>query len=548
MEQPVPILSGARITAREWIITSVIALIAVALSCFPILTGLQQRNGDQYLFANVPDTSDTQVYFAFIDQNAQGHILYKNLFTSEDQRGVLFNPLWLVLGGVERVTHMSAVEVFTATRAVFGWLLVLLIYYLISHFIQRPAWRTVAFTVAVFGGGLGGILLLIYHADPRLVWIQTQTPILRSLTADITYAAGFTWLTLQHSPLFIISQMLLLGAWLRVWRGCSNGWTVIMVALLALIHPYDPALFFGVLLGRLILGILSNRLSRNDVLHALRQIGVLLLAMIPAVIYYVFAILADPVIRQWFHQNFLLSPPLTSLIGGYGILSLLAFLGSRRAFRGTPPSFLLVTWLVSALLLTYLPLIPFQAKMISLLNVPIALLSVFAVQGIFAKYRHGISRIVVTVLCGLSICITFSTVIVFPFRVAASQRAERTYHYASSSLIDALQWARNTTPPTSVILGDFFTDNLVPQFAARTAYIGHNIQTIQYQQKLYLVRHWFYGSNGDVERKEAFLRDQHINFVFWGPNEKKRGLFSPDELPSLHLVHQEGDIGVYQVQ
>jgi hypothetical protein len=418
------------------------------------------------------------------------------------------------------------------------------IYIAIACFIHSIAWRRTALLIAVFGGGVGGLLLLI-HQDPRLVWIQTQTPILRSLPSDLTFPAGYTWLSIAHSPLFVVSQTLLLASLVNVWRGGRLRWAMLMLGILALIHPYDPVLFFGVLITEIVIGMLTGRLTVQDVRYRLRRIGLLGLSILPAALYYSWAIWYEPVIRQWFQQNVLYSPPLTSLVGGFGVLSILALLGGRSIWKEAMNQPVLV-WCIGTLVCMYMPIIPFQAKLMTLVNVPIAILSTIALQRLRRHVRWGTGFwygpiIAVTIVC------TFSTAIVFPIRIARSLPVEPVYHYASNDVLRALSWIDEHTNSDAIILGDYFTGNLVPQYAKRATYLGHNMQTIHYQQKLQIVREWFFGTNGDQEKKVLFLREQHISFIVVGPNERKRGPFNPNDMPNLQLVHQENDVSVYAV-
>lgn len=531
---------------REWLWAAVVGVVVSAWTLWPTLTGLRQAPPQsQYLYTNVPDTSDTQVYFAFIDQNATGHALYRNIFTSEPQRAVLFNPLWLLLGGLAHFFRASPEIIFTVTRVVGGIGLVLLVYAAIAHWIAEPRWRLAALVLVVVGGGFGGLLLALRTGDPRLVWIQTQTPLLRSLPADVTYAVAYTWQSIAHSPLFVTAQLLLLGTWITIWRGGRIVVAAVLTGLLAFIHPYDPALLLGVLLMSLVFGVITHTLDQSVVRRRLATIGWLLVATLPAAGYYLWAIWREPVIRQWFHQNILLPPPLTSLLAGFGVLSVLAYLGARLVWRDRARQ-PVVWWLMSALMLSYLPLIPFQAKMLSLMNVPIGILATIALRHWWSTWWRT-RRLLTAMVAALFAIITISTTILFPLEISRAQPVEPKYHYASNDLLQSLIWLRDTTPADSVVLGDYFTDNLVPRYARRTAYIGHNLQTIGFPRKLSLVREWFFGTADQVDEKSDYLQSERIDYVVWGPNERRFGPFNPASIPGVIEVYRQGEITIFSV-
>lgn len=540
-----PWLARPAIGRREWWLVAAIGLLAASWSLVPTLMGLHQTPpGQTYLWTNVPDVNDSQVYYAFIDQNATGQVLYRNVFTGEPQGAFLFHPLWLALGGVERLTGWAASVVFTVARAVLGLVLVGLIYVFISHWIETPRWRMTALAITTFGAGLGGMTLLTTLTHHPLISLYTQPAIFHQLPIDLTYSAGFTWLTLYHSPLFIVAEILTLSTWLLLWRGQPEWQAGMMVGLLGLIHPYDLVLVFGVLITHGILIILTSSVDVWRVRYYLRRIGLMALWTVPAVGYYSWALIAEPTFRQWANQNVLLTTPITTLMTGYGLILVAAAIGGRIIVRHRDQrGFLIFSWAIAALALLYWPGLSFQAKMISGYVVPLSILAVVALRWVYARRRRA-----AVVLSIVSALITFSTAILFPLRLIASQRDEPTYHYASNDLIGALRWMRANTPTTTVVLGDIFTGNLVPQFAGRQTYLSHNIQTIDFDRKLAEIRGWFFGTSGGESFKADFLRVHHIGYVVWGSGEQHLGPFNPNSVSTLHPVYRRGSVTVYRVE
>src|SRR5262245_54169880 len=123
------------IQKTDWWFMALLALIAVGLSLWPTLHGFWVHPpGQQYVSTIVPDMDDGPVYFGFIEQNSQGHFFYRNVFTSEAQHAVLWNPLWFLLGTLKWVSGWSAPMVFLVGRIVFGLGLVSLIVWLTRQF------------------------------------------------------------------------------------------------------------------------------------------------------------------------------------------------------------------------------------------------------------------------------------------------------------------------------------------------------------------------------------------------------------------------------
>src|SRR5687767_8050814 len=53
------------------------------------------------------NSDDHGVYFAWIRQARDGHLLFRNLFTTEPQRGIYLHIYFLALGGLSRLTGLD---------------------------------------------------------------------------------------------------------------------------------------------------------------------------------------------------------------------------------------------------------------------------------------------------------------------------------------------------------------------------------------------------------------------------------------------------------
>lgn len=521
-----------------------VAIVAVGLALVPVLIGAHRTPpGQTYLYTNVPDVFDGQIYYAFINENARGHPLYTNIFTSEPQRAVLFDPLWALLGAAVRFGHLSAQTAFFGANVIGGLALILVIWYLLCHFFSGR-WRWICLGLVLLGGGFGGLDLLTVRAGSKLIGLLADPATIRFLPADITQPAGFTWSVLAHAPHYSISLVLLLIAWLSVWKGWRPWWGMIATTALGFIHPYDLVLLFGVLGGGLTLALLRDRLEVSTARTQLRAMGWYLVGAVPVVLYYLWALISEPTLRQWYQQNTLNAPNLVALLLGFGPLIALAAPVVRTTRRQLEtPMIIVLGWAFASLILLYLPAIRFQSKMLAGWNIPLSILAVSTFQRLFHRVvgigaRMMLMTALIALLCG--------TAVIFNMRLVISQRSEANYHYTSNDEVAVLRWIGQHSQPGAVVLADVLTGNLVPQFAARPTFIGHNIQTIDFQRKLQLTRQWFFATAEDSARKEEFLVTRHIDYVVWGPNERRWGAFDPRQIATLVPVFHSGDIAVFQ--
>jgi hypothetical protein len=89
----------------------------------------------------------------------------------------------------------------------------------------RPAWATGAFAIAVFGGALGCLLLLLRKSAAYYLFIAS----LLGVTVQLIYTLGITGSTINFSPseIFMIMLMPLAVAAFLIWyskRAESKGW------------------------------------------------------------------------------------------------------------------------------------------------------------------------------------------------------------------------------------------------------------------------------------------------------------------------------------
>lgn len=537
------------ITRREWVGALVVGIIAGVIGSWPwIASSWKTAPGTVFLGTNIPDVLDSQVYYAFI-QGSADHGAYANLFTSETQPAALWNPLWWLLGMIVRFTHSSPLTVFWAAKAVLGVGLVVLIYRLAAVFFQPPRWRFLALGLAVFGSGFGWLALMALHGQPGLVWLYQRIDLIPVLPTDLTYSAGYVWMSILHSPLFVLSEILLISIWgLLVMAHTTPKKYLIHVAgaltlLLGFVHPYDLALLGGVIVAAVIAGIVGETLDQAQVKKILRHLMVLLLWAAPAVLYYAWLIFFVPAISGWNTNNLLQTTNFRNVLVGYGALSVFTYFGIRGWWKKNQAATYLIGWLGAAIGLMYLPMLRWQAKMIIGLSVPIGLL---ATAGVQTLWRRTTSRRWKAVLV-LGILMAVMTPPIFLSRAIESQTHEVRYQYATTDLMAALRWIKTSTPRGRVVLGDIWTGNLVPQFADRATYLGHHHQTVDYQHKLAIIRRWFFADAGLSQEKNRFILDNHIAYVVWGPAEQRLGTFDPGAYSWLKPVYTNASVTVFEV-
>ena len=88
---------------------------------------------------------------------------------------------------------------------------------------NRPAWATVAFAIAVFGGTLGCLLLLLRKSASLYVFIAS----LLGVIVTMAHALSTTSSTIDYTPVLIGTTMSLVVAAFLVWYSkwaARKGW------------------------------------------------------------------------------------------------------------------------------------------------------------------------------------------------------------------------------------------------------------------------------------------------------------------------------------
>lgn len=535
---------------RFWVLGTI--LVALFLSSSPYLYGMIRQGHDfRYLWVNPLGPADTNVYFSFIKQAAQGKVFLENLHTSEIQNGSIFHPLWLVLGWVAALFHIAIPVIFHVARVIFGGIFLLLLYRFLLEFFEQPRQRILAFLLLTFSSGLGAFFSLgINVAD------NTQQFLL--LPTDQWVPESNTFLTLLHSPLFILSQTLLLVlAWsfAKEKQYTSYVFFAALVFLLGILHPYDLVTTLMIMVSYFSIRIAQNRTVRSqDVRRYIRRTLLVVLFAVPSALYFILVGRIEPAIGQWAQQNITPSPLPHNYIIGYGLLTPFAVVGFT-ALRKTrkPVQLLVLTWVVVSILLLYVP-VQINRRFTNGLHIPLAILAAVGIDILWNGVAHKLrnrrwTRQVVLATCGwvVGLGLFLSSGVTVARAIYWEANPVNSIYYVPRNVMTAIQWMEKSLPRNAVIISHPFIGNLIPAVTGDRVYAGHGHQTLHWKEKVDLLKNWFFYTNKDDEAKVAFLKRERISFIFFSQYEDVIGSFDPSAKPYLQRVAQFGSAAVYRV-
>lgn len=503
-----------------------------------------------YLAMNPIAPADTNVYFSFIEQARQGNVLLRNLHTGEPQNGSLFHPLWLVLGWLAGVFRLSVPVVFHLARVALGAIFLFVVYHTLMRVCTSPRQRNLAFVLIAFSSGIGAFLPLSMtpHSDQEILLLWST---------DQWVSESNTFLTLFHSPLFVLSQLLLLIVWGLFLAKPGRGATIFtgaVVFLAGLMHPYDLVTIGAVLVAFLLMRILRDpRFLPADAKQYARRLLVAGLFALPVVAYFLLISATEPAIGEWARRNVTTSPLPHNYLFGYGLLWVFAVVGFMAWRRTQKPERLFVlTWVVTSIILLYLPF-QINRRMSNGLHLPLALLAAVELDLLWtalqrAKIRPLARQLLIAALGWVCVLgLFFSTIVTIVRAVYLASNPQLPLYDVPRDDAVAMRWIKEHSSSQDVLLSDAYHGNLLPAYTGRAVYAGHGHQTLRWEEKLKRINTWFFATNKDDAAKQRFLRNERITVVYITDATKKLGSFRAEEKPYLRLMYRNDAAAVYRV-
>ncbi|HCM82676.1 MAG: hypothetical protein UV63_C0035G0007 [Microgenomates group bacterium GW2011_GWC1_43_11] len=115
--------------------------------------------------------------------------------------------------------------------------------------------------------------------------------------------------------------------------------------------------------------------------------------------------------------------------------------------------------------------------------------------------------------------------------------------YPITGFTDALAFIEKHTPEDAVILSDLTAGNYIPSHSGKTVFVGHD-NTFAKEKKL-LDTERFYKGEMNQGQAYAWLSQNRITYVFFGPQEREWGEDIAALYPFLREVYKNNDVTVY---
>ncbi|HRJ27507.1 MAG TPA: hypothetical protein PLO61_08375 [Fimbriimonadaceae bacterium] len=303
-----------------------LAVVTTVLAALPALIGWMSTPGGASYLGYQFSTDDQMVYAAWMRQAMDGQFLFDNRFTTDAQPGLTIHLYFWLLGLPARLLGIGWTE--TLARLGFTFLSVLLLSRLIGKLQLSVFTHKLALALAIFGGGIGFLVWQVFGvAMNQKTWLTGATA--GRLPTDVWQPEGFVFPSMLTTSLFVMSLCLLLGVFLCVLDARESwskvGWGALLLGLMMNVHSYD-ILIVGVVLVGLLAASLASKTFHLD---WLKRVGVMLLGLLPAALWFLYVYQNDPVFQARASTP-TFSPTFPQLFFGYLPLVVLALVGGLQ--------------------------------------------------------------------------------------------------------------------------------------------------------------------------------------------------------------------------
>jgi hypothetical protein len=525
------------------------ALVVMVITTLPYLIGYSRQGADWRYTGMVFGAEDGNSYIAKMLRGANGDWLFRTPYSPYPQRGALVYFPFIFLGKLTAPPgqHEQLVGVYHLFRLAGILLYVFAAYDFIAIFVRETRWRRLGVALATLGGGMGWLQILGFGS----LWGK-------GMPLEYYSPETFGFLMIYGLPhlacaraflLWGLRDYLLPGAPVPGWK------TGLRTALLwfgvGIMQPLTVVAGWAVICTHIAASGLGqawqSRFSRKTdwkewwwyFWRALRT-GLL---SAPMVVYTIMAFRFDPFLKGWEGQNTILSPQFTHYLLAYGMILPLAILGAGPLLREFKlKGWLVLGWVIVFPLLAYAPY-SLQRRLPEGVWVAMIILFLKWVEVGSAAAQRWAPR-----WAFLSF-ITTIFLVAGGIMAAWSPRAPIFVPVGAVRAFNSMGQIASTrnSAGEAIVLASFDTSNPLPAWVEVRTVTGHGpegVDGIALRKRVQC----FYQVDCSERDRTALLRGLGVDYVLWGPNERRLGKWDPRGAPYLEPVYQEGDYFIFAVQ
>jgi hypothetical protein len=474
--------------------------------------------GSNYVFGGLLyNTIDGQSYFVKMKEGFDGAWRFTLAYSCAKSEGAYVFLYYLFLGHLARWLGLSIPFVFHFSRLVNAGILVFTLACLIRKVIPDERWAGRALWLTCLGSSMGYVSMLFGQ-----------------LSDNERVAEAYPFLSIFGNPHFTLGMAVFTA--IVICLMMQDTWKRALIAgglalLLAIVQPF---------LVVSIVAITGTYAAWKLFREGRLDYRVPLLVVLGGGIYLTYqywALTTEPVLAQWTAQNitpssawwdFILciSPALF-----YCILALV-----RRKHLAFPPHPVIVIWLVALIVLVYAPF-ALQRRFMAGIYIPLVILAFYGVTAFLSQKR--LTKWLYNILWTLSLPGAVLFLLLPVYGISTRNDA----FFLSRGEVQAFQWLNETGEPDSLVLAGPSTGLYIPTYTRDCVFYGHPFETLNQEANEQLVTNMFKGVFNTSDA-EAYLIGQGVDYVFYGPRERKLG--NPAFLLDLKVVYSNDDVTIYE--
>jgi hypothetical protein len=516
-----------------WI--TLVATLILAFSAIPNWIGYRAET-DKLAYKGIFfDSQDYAVHMSMLRAGMQGDWAYQFRYTTEPHQKAYTRLFYIVLGQTNRLFQFDPGTIFELARWFFGYIAFFAIYALTKRVFEKIFWQRVAFLLAVFGSGMGWLQLIFG-------WIPGSiTPI------DFWLIDAYVFFGIALFPHFAFVTAALCLVFLLFLDYLEKGdqKRIVGIVFISVLTQFVNPIAFVLVDFALATAAFTNWYKERKVnWEQFAALAVIAVVQLPALIYNYNLLSNDPIWSQFTRQNETLSPQPIYYLYGFGLLWLFSLVGLIPAILQRNPALLgAAAWIVTGLVLAYAPF-AIQRRFLHGITIPLALLSTQGLNLIIQFLSQKMPS-----LAPRSASIALITVFLVSLSNIYLSLGRSLYLLAHpddffypASLDSALVWLEENATVNDFVLSAIPSGQLITQKTDMRVYLGHPMETLDYDNKSHSVETYFKGHSDS-----GWLEQTKVRWVFFGPYERALvgGAIFPDA--RLKVAYQSAEVTIYRV-
>jgi hypothetical protein len=498
---------------------------------------------------------DVGMYFSFIRQAADGHVLFINRLTYLPHDPIFLNPQWLLVGWVMAWLGDSGELTFQVWRAAGALALMFGFADLAGLVLRDRLQRAVAMLMFAFGGGFRWLWKLLDTLAPNLPILDDP-----SFGWQLDLVSGthpFHQILMNPHFSLPLGMFLFFFAWYirgeLTGRARCYGIAAALAAVEGMMRPYDLIVLYTALPLYIAMEMaLSREIDPRKL--ALRTLP--LVAAAPPFLYSIYIFRFHSVFKYWSSQGFAYVLPLSAHLL---VLGLAGWMLAARVILvkwfplRTSAERLMLVWFGTVLFFAHaykLPMfhfMPYAFQLATTIMPPVILLGV-AIIGPASGNRWDRRPLFQTVfLTGLLLVNSLSGahLVTNLSRALLLEKGDGPFIYKTE--IEGFKRLQSHATERDIVLSTRDTGNKLTRYASVRVVAGHWTLTPHIAKLDPRVQRFF---RGDMSQKESreFLEEAGATWIYWGCNESELRDPDPVVIPGFRKLVVNKDVVLYSLE